>query len=141
MRKSFALIVILTFSFLSQAQESCFTKLEQAFIKRGAYPVGDDNHNNVILSFFNSDGTSTCVTGRVRVEGGRIVHIAVYYDDGTYGPFEKPFANDKKNTPSIVNGISEMIYTSDNEKFKVVFIEKLKPKQKALKEYEIPTDL
>ena len=34
-----------------------------------------------------------------------------------------------------------MIYTSDNEKFKVVFIEKLKPKQKALKEYELPTDL
>ena len=140
MRKSYALLVFLLFSFLTQAQESCFTKLEQAFIKRGAYPIGDDVHTNVILSFFNSDGTSLCVTGRLRVENGRIVHIAVYYDDGTYGTYEKTFANEKKNPPVVVNGISEMIFASDNEKFKVIFIDKLKPKQKALKEY-VPTDL
>jgi hypothetical protein len=142
MRKSFAFIVILMFSFLSQAQESCYTKLEQAFLKRGAYEVGDAVHTNVILSFFNSDGTSSCVTGRARVENGRITHIDLYYDDGTYGEFEKPFFNEKKNEPVVIGGtgISEMIYTSDNEKFKVIFIEKLKPKQKALKEY-VPTDL
>jgi len=34
-----------------------------------------------------------------------------------------------------------MIYTSDGEKFRVVFIEKLKPKQKSYKQADLPTDL
>jgi len=41
----------------------------------------------------------------------------------------------------IVNGISEMILNADGEKFKVVFIEQLKPKKKAYKSVTLPDDL
>jgi hypothetical protein len=34
-----------------------------------------------------------------------------------------------------------MCFTADGEKFKVIFIDKLKPKQKALKEVTLPDDL
>jgi hypothetical protein len=34
-----------------------------------------------------------------------------------------------------------MIYTSDGEKLKVIFIDKLKPKQKSFKEIALPDDL
>jgi hypothetical protein len=34
-----------------------------------------------------------------------------------------------------------MIFTADGEKFKVIFIDKLKPKQKAVKEVALPDDL
>jgi hypothetical protein len=34
-----------------------------------------------------------------------------------------------------------MIYTAEGEKFKVVFIDQLKPKQKAFKTIELPDNL
>ena len=47
----------------------------------------------------------------------------------------------KKNPPIIMNGITEMIYNSDSEKFKIVFIDQLKPKKKGFKPAVLPTDL
>jgi hypothetical protein len=54
---------------------------------------------------------------------------------------EKDFYNLKKNPPTIVNGITEMITNSDGEKFKIVFIDQLKPKKKGYKSAELPGDL
>ena len=51
------------------------------------------------------------------------------------------FYNSKKLPPAIINGISEMIYTIDGEKFKIVFIDQLKPRQKEFKTIELPDDL
>jgi hypothetical protein len=34
-----------------------------------------------------------------------------------------------------------MIYTADGEKFRIVFIEKLKPKKQVYKEINLPEDL
>lgn len=130
--------VFLTFSLT--AQGDCYKKLEEAFAKRGAYTVADDMHRNVIISYFEKDGTS-CVSGKARVENGQIVSIFIQFDDNTYELMDKKFSNDKKAPPSIVNGISEMIYTADGEKFKIIFIEKLKPKQKTVKEVTLPDDL
>lgn len=141
MKKSLLFLSAIFIAISASAQSDCYKKLEEAFNKRGAYTVADDMHRNVIISYFQKDGTSRCVSGKVRVENGQIQSVFIQYDDDTYELMEDKFYNDKKTFPVIVNGISEMIYTSKGEKFKVIFIEKLKPKQKAAKEVILPDDL
>ena len=122
------------------AQEDCFVRLQKAFDNRGSFTVADDMHRNVIISYFES-GESHCIAGKARVENGTIVSIFLQYDDNTYELMEKKFYNEKKQPPIIVNGISEMIYNSDGEKFKIIFIDQLKPKKKEYKSVDIPNDL
>jgi hypothetical protein len=141
MKKSLLILAVLFMTLGLSAQNDCYKKLEDAFAKRGAYGVGDDMHRNVIISFFDKNGNATCASGKARVENGQIVSILVQYDDGTYEPYEKKFFNEKKQLPYITNGISDMTFTADGEKFKVIFIDKLKPKQKAVKEVALPDDL
>lgn len=125
---------------VGQEQTNCFEKLEKAFQKRGAYTVSDNIHRNVIISFFEGDEVY-CIKAKVRVENGYITSIFYYYEDGTSELYEKKFTNTKNEPPRINNGISELITNADGERFKVVFIEKLKPKQKKLKRVTIPDDL
>jgi hypothetical protein len=120
--------------------QNCFLRLQTAFDGRGANAVADDMHRHVYVSFFE-DGTARCVLGKTRVENGKIVSVFLQYDDDTYELMDAKFYNSKKQQPEIINGISEMIYTSNGEKFKIVFIDQLKPKQKTLKEVELPDDL
>lgn len=120
--------------------QDCMKSLEKAFAKRGAYAVADDMHRNVVISFVTPNG-SECLSGKARVENGLIISIFIQFNEGDYDLYNKKFYNDKKQPPSIVNGISEMAYTADGEKFKVIFIEKLKPKQREYKEFELPEDL
>lgn len=136
------LFILFTIAFTGfvSAQDDCYKKLEEAFAKRGSYTVADDMHRNVIVSFFTPDGTE-CLSGKARVENGSIVSVFLQYDDGTYYLLEKKFFNAKKTSPTITNGISEMIYTVDGEKFKIVFIDKLKPKAKSYKQANLPDDL
>lgn len=141
MKKALLLFSALLMTAVVSAQDDCYKRLETAFAKRGAYGVGDDMHRNVIVSFFEKDGSTSCVAGKARVENGKIVSILIQYNDETYEPYDKKFTNDKKQQPAIVNGISEMIYSVDGEKLKVIFIEKLKPKQKTAKEVVLPDDL
>lgn len=124
----------------AQDNLNCFEKLEKAFNKRGAYTVSDNIHRNVIISFFE-DNDVYCIKAKVRVENGYITSIFYYYEDGTSELYEKKFTNVKNEPPRINNGISEMIVNAEGERFKVVFIEKLKPKQKKLKRVSIPDDL
>lgn len=120
--------------------QDCFTKLQKAFDERGASSIADDMHRNVILSFFE-DGGSYCISGKARVENGLITSVFMQYEDDTYELMNAKFYNSKKEPPTIVNGISEMIFTGDGEKFKVVFIDQLKPKKKQLKTVDLPDDL
>lgn len=140
MKKLFLMLatVALSVGTLS-AQENCFERMEKAFKERGSYIVSDDVHRNVIISFFE-DGEARCVKGKARVEDGVITSIFIYFDDNTSEVYKKKFYNQKKQPPTVSNGISEMIYSSDGEKFRIVFIEKIKPKQKKMKEAEIPDD-
>ncbi len=140
MKKCLLAAATLIWSLGSFAQDDCFKKLEDAFTKRGSYTVADEMHRNVIISFFTADGTE-CVSGKARVENGTIVSIFLQYDDNTYELYDKKFYNAKKQAPTITNGISEMIFTADGEKFRIVFIDKLKPKQKSYKEVQLPDDL
>ena len=73
MRKT--LLITLSFFFtLSAFSQDCFSRLQEAFEKRGAYTVADEMHRNVYLSFIEPDG-STCLAGKVRVENGAITAI------------------------------------------------------------------
>lgn len=135
-----AFATVVSISSLIAQNENCYEKLENAFLERGAYTVSDDIHRNVIISFFEDDEVY-CVKAKVRVENGFITSIFYYYDDNTSELYDNKFFNDKKQQPTIENGISEMITNADGEKFKVIFIDKLKPKKKNLKRVEIPDDL
>ncbi len=125
---------------IAQDSDNCYKRLESAFEKRGAYTVSDNIHRNVIISFFEGDEVY-CIQAKVRVEDGYITSIFYYYEDGTSELYDKKFTNTKNEPPRIENGISEMIVNAEGERFKVVFIEKLKPKQKKLKRVSIPDDL
>lgn len=142
MKKSILALIITVIGFSAFSQDDCFLKLQKAFDDRGANAIANDMHRNVIISFFE-EGGSYCYAGKVRVEDGVIVSIFLQYDEAgsVYELMEKKFFNSKKQAPIIVNGISEMIENTDGEKFKVVFIESLKPKKKGYKTVTIPDDL
>jgi len=140
MKKGLLFLTAIVLTFSVSAQTDCYKKFEDAFAKRGSYTVADDMHRNVIISYFEKEGTS-CISGKARVENGLIMSIFIQYDDNTYELLDKKFFNEKKTAPTISNGISELIYTADGEKFKIIFIDKLKPKSKTLKEVTIPDDL
>jgi hypothetical protein len=135
-----AFATALSISSLFAQNANCYEKLEDAFLERGSYTVSDDIHRNVFISFFEDDEVY-CVKAKVRVENGFITSIFYYFDDNTSELYDKKFFNVDKQQPSIENGISEMITNADGEKFKVIFIEKLKPKKKNLKRVQIPDDL
>lgn len=113
--------------FIAQSQSDCFLKLEKAFTERGANPVPDAMHKNVVICFFNKERMG-CFSGKVRVEGGKITSVFLQYSDDSYVLYDDPFVNALKKAPTIKNGISEMIYSSKGETFKIVFMDQLKPK-------------
>src|SRR5690554_7581696 len=81
-----------------------------------------------MISFFEGDEVY-CVRGKVRVENGYVSAIFYYYDDNTEELYDKKFHNLNNEPPTVTNGISEMIINADRERFRVVFIDKLKPKR------------
>jgi hypothetical protein len=139
--KKYLFLSLVLASFISvNAQDNCFKRLEEAFKKRGAFSVADDMHRNVIISFFEGENVN-CVSGKARVENGTVVSIFLQYKDDTYELLDKKFYNAKKTAPVVENGISELIFTVDGEKLRVVFIDKLKPKAKSYKGVTLPDDL
>jgi hypothetical protein len=117
----------------------CFDKLQKAFDDRGANAAADGTHT-VIISYFQGGG-SYCIAGAAVVENGTIFSVSTQYDDNKFELMLKKFANSSKQPPTIVNGISEMIYSADGEEFKVIFIDQLKNKQKVLTPVSLPEDL
>jgi hypothetical protein len=113
--------------FCVYSQTECFSKFEKAFTERGATTVPDAMHKNVVICFFNKERKG-CYCGKVRVENGKITSVFLQYVDDTYVLYEDPFYNALKKAPTINNGISEMIYSSKGESFKVVFMDQLNPK-------------
>ncbi len=145
MKKLFKTLFIINSLFLFKtnaiSQEAdCLKKLEHSFAKRGSYTVEDAIHKNVIVVQLTPTGNS-CFNGKARVENGTIVSIFIELEDSTFSLLDKKYTNEKKSAPSIINGISELILSEDGEKYKIVFIDKLKPKAKSYKEAVIPEDL
>jgi hypothetical protein len=100
MKKGLLILSSFLIGCASFAQDDCYKRLEEAFAKRGAYTVADDMHRNVIISYFEKEGTS-CVSGKARVENGQIVSLFIQYDDNTYELIEKKFYNDKRHRPQL----------------------------------------
>lgn len=145
MKKQLKSIFILTIGLFvgstAYSQEAdCLKKLEHSFATRGSYTVEDAIHKNVIVVQLSLTGNS-CFNGKARVENGTITSIFIELEDSTFTLLDKKFTNEQKTAPLIQNGISELIITEDGEKYKIVFIEKLKPKAKSYKEAVIPEDL
>ena len=137
MKKSLLTLTIgLLLSTSSLFAQDCFTRLQQAFNERGSFPISDDMHRNVYLSFFE-DGSTMCILGKCRVVDGLIESVFLQYEDDTYQLMESKFYNNKKQPPTIDNGISEMILTEDGKKFRVIFIDQLRPKQKSFKQVDL----
>jgi hypothetical protein len=137
----FIITSVFLFNTNAIAQEAdCLKKLEHSFATRGSYTVEDAVHKSVIVIQLTPTGNS-CFNGKARVENGTIVSIFIELEDSTFSLLDKKYTNEKKSAPSIINGISELILSEDGEKYKVVFIDKLKPKAKSYKEAVIPEDL
>jgi hypothetical protein len=135
-----AIATLMSFAFSYSQSNDCFKKMELSFQSRGSYTVEDAVHKNVIVSYFKPEG-SYCYNGKARIENGCIVAIFIQLEDETYELLDKKFYNADKKAPTIDNGISELITSENGDKFKVVFIDKLKPKNKSYKEAELPDDL
>jgi hypothetical protein len=141
MNKSLLILLFISLAIKGFSQEqNCFQRLEKAFAERGSYTVADDIHRNVIVAFFESDQVM-CVNGKARVDDGRITSVFLEYNDGTYQLMNQKLVNKSKEPAKVENGISEMIFASDGQKLRVVFIEKLKPKAKEFKQANLPNDL
>lgn len=140
MNRSLFTLLFISLIFTGYSQENCFQRMEKAFKERGAYTVSDDIHRHVIISFFENNEVF-CVTGKARVTDGRIASVFLQYNDGTYQLMDQRITNKSDLPARITNGISEMIYAADGQKFRVVFIEKLKPKPREYKQAVLPNDL
>lgn len=135
------LLLFITFLFSgAYAQSGCLEEWRAAFEKLGAYSVSDDMHRKVYISFVE-DGKSVCLSGKARVENGKIVSVFLQFQDGTYELMDMKLTNTKGMAPNVENGISEEIINEDNEHFYVIFVEKLKPKKKEYKTVGGPGDI
>ena len=133
-------LLIFALSFTGTFAQDCLEEWKSAFAKRGAYSVSDDMHRKVYIAFVEN-GEATCVLGKARVENGKVVSIFLQFEDGTYELMDVKFYNKAKLQPGIENGISEEIITENREHLYVIFVEKLKPKQKEYKVVGGPGDL
>ncbi|MFT5823601.1 MAG: hypothetical protein ACI8ZM_004863 [Crocinitomix sp.] len=135
------LLLLITFSVSGvYAQSGCLEEWREAFKKRGAYSVSDDMHRKVYISFVE-DGESTCLSGKARVENGKVVSVFLQFEDGTYELMDMKLTNKNGTAPGVENGVSEEIINEDKEHFFVIFVEKLKPKKKEYKTVGGPGDL
>lgn len=141
MKKGLLVLFVLMTSLISFSQNDCYSRLEKAFEERGSDVVSEGMHRNVIISFFMEDGEVACFSAKVRVLNSKIESIFVFLEDDNAELMESRFYNSAKKPPMIENGITELIYNSNGEKFRIIFIDLLKPKKKKYKSAVLPDDL
>ncbi|WP_070138537.1 hypothetical protein [Crocinitomix algicola] len=139
MKRTILLLFFSLFYANMYAQTGCLEQWQAAFEKRGSFAVSDDMHRKVYVSFIEN-GESWCVSGKARVENGRVVSVFLQYEDGTYELMDMKLVNTQGRSPGVRNGISEEIINEENQHFYVIFVEKLKPEQKKYKTVGGPGD-
>lgn len=122
-------IIISAFS-QTDGQITCYTKYAKAFEKRGAYEVNDSIHDNVIITI-RKGSMADCFYGKVNVKNGSVDYHNMYlkFEDSTYEKLDLKFKYDAKEI-KIINGISNVILTENEELVNVLFVKKIKPKKK-----------
>lgn len=113
------------------APKTCFEKWEAVFKKRGADPVGDGMHRNVIVSVEDATGTA-CFFGKARVEYNRVTQLWIMQEDDDYRMFDNTKFAEERGA-MIENGISKVWVGLDEKKYRVVFVERIKPKPQEFK--------
>ena len=109
---------------------TCYMKYAKVFEKRGAYQVNDSIYDDIIITI--RKGTlADCFYGKVNVKNGNIdIHnIYLKFEDATYEKLDLKFKYDAKLI-EIVNGMSNVILTEDEELVNILFVKKIKPKKK-----------
>jgi hypothetical protein len=122
----------------SEAGTTCYHKYASVFEKRGAYEVEDGTYSDVIITL--RQGTmADCFYGKVNVKDGTIDYKNMYltFEDGTYEKLEYKFRYQAKPI-KIVNGISTVILTEEDQLINVLFVKKIKPKKKQYKKAADP---
>lgn len=124
------LIVATVFGQKAEPEATCFTKYAKVFEKRGAFEVNDSTYEDVIITI--RKGTmADCFYGKVTVKGGHILVNSLHlrFEDDTYEKLDLKFKYQKKPI-GINNGISNIIFTEEEELINVLFVKKIKPKKK-----------
>lgn len=121
----------------SYAQEgaSCYEQYRKVFENRGADPVEDGPHDNIILTVRTGD-VAECFVARAVVQQSLIVEIDLYFEDGTFEKKEYDFKD--KSSWSIHNGMSKTKITDKDEYVNIMFVNKIKPKRKKLMKAPLP---
>lgn len=109
--------------------QDCFERIQAAFLERGSKPLADGMHNDVVISFFDG-GESFCSVAKARVFQNKVINIFLLLEDGNYVQYDQKFLNEKDLKPEVSNGISEMIYAENGDKFKLSFMDALNDKKK-----------
>lgn len=138
--KKTLLLLLLTCCVTGAYSQGCLEAWKDAFKKRGAYTVGDDMHRKVYIQFGTGED-AYCVSGKARVENGRVVSVFMQYEDGTYELMDMKIGNKEGKPAAVANGVSEEIINDEGDHFHVIFVEKLKPKKKEYKTVGGPGDI
>lgn len=113
----------------AQDNTSCYEQYRKVFERRGANPVEDGVHENIILSVRTGE-VAECYVARVVVQQSVIVEVSLYFEDGTYDKVDYIFKD--KSTWSIQNGMSKTKITDKDQYINILFVNKVKPKKKNL---------
>jgi len=133
MKKNYVTFLLLSFGLFlgasAQDASSCYEQYRKVFENRGANPVEDGAHDNIILTVRTGE-ISECYVARAVVQESQIVEIDLYFEDGS---FEKKEYEFKDNSSwSIHNGMSKTKITEKDEYVNIMFVNKIKPKRKKL---------
>lgn len=143
--KRFILLFLVLTSGVALAQttenetENCYQKYAKVFETRGANPVENGWHEDVIITI-RQGSHAECFMGKAQVVNGAIPSTDIYlkFQDGTYEQVKRIYKHD--DIPcSIVNGISRTLVTSSDELINVMFVKAVKPKKKAYERAPEPT--
>ena len=125
-----SLFVLVAFGQKKEPEATCFTKYAKVFEQRGAFEVNDSTYEDVVITI--RKGTmADCFYGKVIVKNGviDINSLALRFEDNTYEKLDVTFKYQKKPI-RVINGMSSIIFTEDEELINVLFVKKIKPKKK-----------
>jgi hypothetical protein len=126
------LMISATFAQGTKAELTCYTKYAKVFEKRGANEVIDGIYDDVIISI-RKGSMADCFYGKVTIKNGSIDYRNMFlkFEDDTYEKLELRFKyKEKEKLVTVVNGISNVILTEDEELVNILFIKSIKPKKK-----------
>lgn len=111
-------------------QLTCYAKYAKVFEKRGAFEINDSIYDDVIITI-RKGSLADCFYGKVKVKNGNVDYKNMHlkFEDGTYEKLNLRFKYEAKPV-KIVNGISNVILTEDEELVNILFVKKIKPKKK-----------